>query len=155
MKTYFYYPSRNIESDLYISVESYNEGIVPIACTKGNLQDGKFVLFPAVYIAVYRGSRLQQDSYYIDQYNRPILMTSQQNKFARQYTIYVQYDFAGSSHRDYTLRTYSNYTQPVYNSKHEQNEIFMDGSEPSGFTGSEYRGLDNYECVCKVPNYKK
>lgn len=89
MKTYFYYPQRNVVTDLYFSVESYNEGIVPIACTQGTLSDGQFVLFPVVYFAVYKGTRMLVDNYYVDQYHRPILMTAAKNRFARQYTIYV------------------------------------------------------------------
>ena len=155
MKTYFYYPQRNVETDLYFSVESYNEGIVPIACTQGTLSNGQFVLFPVVYFAVYKGTRMLVDNYYVDQYHRPILMTAAQNKYSRQYTIYVQYEFAGSPHNDYTLKAYSKYNQPVYNSKHEVNEIHMDGSEPRGFTNSDFKGIDNYECVCGDTNSKK
>lgn len=46
------------------------------------------------------------------------------------------------------MKAYSKYDQPVYNSKHEVNEVHMDGSEPRGFTNSDFKGIDNYECVC-------
>ena len=63
-----------------------------------------------------------------------------------QYTIYVKYQFVGSPFKDYTLKAYSQFDQPIFDQNHNINEIHMDGQEPSGFTHSDFRGMYSFNC---------
>lgn len=58
------------------------------------------------------------------------------------YTLYVNYEWIRSPHRDYTLKAYSKFSSAkIYDSSGNTNEINMDGQSPSGFTDSSYTGM--------------
>lgn len=84
--------------------------------------------------------------------HRPILVAASTNSLYDKLDIYVQYEFIGSPHPDFTLKVYSKFDQPILDSRGNSNEINMDGQQPSGFTESCYTGMDNWDCS-KPANY--
>lgn len=47
----------------------------------------------------------------------------------------VYYRFYGWSTEDFTLKVYSQQNHTIFNQKAEVNQLHMDGSSPTGFTG--------------------
>lgn len=106
---------------------------------------------PVAYIAIYQGSTRLDYKYYVDQFHKPILRAA--GSHPGQYIIYVQYEFVGSPHKDFTLKAYSKYSNKIKDSSGNTNELHMDGSTgSSGFTNSNFAGMNaptsSFDC-CK------
>lgn len=54
----------------------------------------------------------------------------------------IKYLWFGSPHPDYTIKVYSKQNLAIRDSSGNQVQQHMDGSSPSGFTSSEYKGMD-------------
>ena len=67
MRTFYYYPSPGVHSDIYLSVATYSHEIVPTSCTTGTLTNGAQVEYPAAFLAIYRGNTLVSQKQYLDQ----------------------------------------------------------------------------------------
>lgn len=76
-----------------------------------------------------------------DQFSYPILITSY--SAGDVYKVRAAYTWFNSPSPDYTVKIYSKQTLQVKSSTSTTNMIHMDGSSPSGFTNSTYKGMDN------------
>lgn len=51
------------------------------------------------------------------------------------FTITVSYTWSGNTAEDYTVKVYSTQDLTVTDTRGNSNELHMDGTSPSGFTG--------------------
>lgn len=63
-----------------------------------------------------------------------------------RYLIYVEYEWLGSPVPDYTLKVYSKSNTGITDGSYQSHQIHMDGQQPSGFTGTSYRGMGGWDC---------
>ena len=123
---------------------------MPTICTTGSISNGQSVSYPVAYIAVYNDNNdLLEYQYYLDQRHKPIMVSASTNSAI--YNIYVKYEFVGSPHNDFTLKVYSKYNIPILDSNGNSIETHMDGQQPSGFTSSNFIGMDNWDCSMSFP----
>lgn len=131
-------PAKN--GDLYFTVESYFQGMVPASCWTGE--------YPVVKFTLYKNTKDKKWSqyWYYDAYHKPAQILESEYEAGDKIILEVTYDwFDGyssipESARDYTIKVYSKQNLEIKSSATgKTNMWFMDGQFPSRFTRSHYR----------------
>ena len=144
--------------DLYFTVESYYAGIVPNVCTTGTYtytqngqQQSQTLTYPLLFFAVYNLNKSTTNfieyKYYVEQYQRPIVVQEADYAAGDVFKVSVQYLWFGSPASDFTVGVYSKQSLEVKDSTGAQNKIHMDGSLTSGFTSSTYLGMNGWSAA--------
>ena len=146
---YYFDRDQNVASDMYFTVETYTSKIIPKECTTGTIaSSGQSVNYPLAKLEVFDASTNNrfEYQYYLEQFHRPIMVPALTARDVSTFKIQVTYEFMGSPHPDYTVKVYSKHDRPLKDSSGNTNMVHMDGQQPSGFTNSQFKGMDNWSC---------
>ena len=143
-KAYTFTVDSSASSDVYFQVSTYAQNIIPPSCTTGVFQ-GQTINLPIIFYAVYAGNTEIAGAAYVDQFPRPSVVGASSHSQGTTYAIYVQVYYFGSPHPDHTVKVYSKYNSQILENG-RSNQLNMDGQQPSGFTDSDYRGMDHNSC---------
>ena len=139
-------PERN--GDLYFSTDGYYIDMIPLECTKGVYTDKDGEEFegvlPAVFLEITNERTNQRYSqYYYEFISFPVLVPESEYWAGDRFSISV---FKGFPHdhpaQEYTVRVYSKMDIQVQDTWGRSSIQHMDGQQPSGFTNSDFCGMD-------------
>tara|TARA_B110000285_G_scaffold232359_1_gene303236 strand:+ start:1251 stop:1982 length:732 start_codon:yes stop_codon:yes gene_type:complete len=138
------------DGDIYFMAESYYQDLVPEECTSGTYL-GNSLTAPVADVTVYQDGSTVSSTYkvYSDQFNYPLLVTTYSAGVVFKFA--VQYTWFGSVAPDYTITVYSKQNLEVKNANGGTNVVNYDGTEPSGYTGSSFKGMKGWIPVIQVP----
>lgn len=113
--------------DLYFSVETYYYGMIPYLCQFWSAPYSQWVL---------RQNGVVVESHdYMEYQSYPTLVESADYAAGDVFTVDVNYSWSGWTVEDYTVKVYSTQDLEVLDYRGNTNELHMDGTSPSGFTG--------------------
>lgn len=106
------------DGDLYFSVESYFNNMIPPVCTTGTYEStnaqGQTVTGsstkPLLYFALYDAANpntILQYKYYMEQYQKPMVVLEADYSANTVFLIGVKYLWFGSPFKDYTVKVYT------------------------------------------------
>ena len=123
------------DGDLYFTVESYFQAMVPVICTSAEA--------PAIKFEVYKNSISSANLVYsrddFELFHWPVQVLASNYSAGDKFLITVQYTWGGYPARDYTVKVYSKQDLSILDSDGKTNMWHMDGQFPSAFTKSHYR----------------
>ena len=136
---HFDYVLPQVDGSVWISVQSYNMGIVPDGCISG-------VGYPLYDVEWYKGSTRVGWKYYYGGYPKFYEISTSDLTAGQTNSIYVHIDFNGLAVRDFTVKVYSKQTFDIILRETGTNtKTNYDGTYPSSFTCSNYFGMG--DCV--------
>ena len=126
--TYFFEtPEKN--GDMYITVETYSDNIVPLSCTESEEAEA-----PLVMIVVYKANAGGDEKFrrvaaqrYEDMQHVPIPIKNFQYSAGDIFAIDVKYTWNGSPHKDYTVKVHSKMDIRITDNLDRENQLHTDG----------------------------
>jgi hypothetical protein len=143
-------PQKN--GDLYFTVEGYLNNMMPDACTTGEYHDHEGETYnvdvPVVFIKVQRNKEeTYYSQHYFEQFNFPILVPEGDYSAGDKFKVSMfKHYIADYPAKDFTAKVYSKMNLVVRDINGNTNMLHMDGQKPSGFTESDFCGINREYC---------